>query len=131
MGDMQAISVWRRRAACKGQEYLFDTNPKKAKKELCSVCPVADQCLKFAIIYSEHGIWGGTTKDGRDALILAQPLIRLMLIAEAKALGLYEHRYTVEQYWKSIRQAQDRGKIPYQKPVPIQQWDWNDPWTWQ
>lgn len=135
MTGMVAIAIWRKKAACSGEKETFENNPKKAKKELCSKCPVADQCFRYALIYGEHGIWGGTTKEARESLIESDPGIRLRLIEEAKALGIYESRYTVDQYWAAIRESRkfsegsgdplifDRGH----KPIPF---DWSDPGTW-
>lgn len=126
MTTMLAISVWRKRAACVGEEYLFDTNPKKAKKELCNGgCPVKDQCFKFALIYNEFGIWGGTTKESREQLIEQQPQLRLVLIQEAIALGIFEPRVSAaDAYADALAETQRT----YQSEKVI---DWNDPETWQ
>jgi WhiB family redox-sensing transcriptional regulator len=124
---MQAISVWRHKAACKEQRELFELNPKAAKK-LCIDCPVADQCLRYALVYEEFGIWGGTTRKSREQLVQDQPLIRLNLIQEAMALGVYEYRYSVEQYQKTLQEARDR----LAKLVPVRNLlNWEDPDTWQ
>jgi Transcription factor WhiB len=40
------------------------TNP----KELCAFCPVVRSCLAAAIVADEHGVWGRTTEDERDAI---------------------------------------------------------------
>jgi WhiB family redox-sensing transcriptional regulator len=34
-------------------------------KAICASCPVAVQCLQFAIANDEEGIWGGTTLEER------------------------------------------------------------------
>lgn len=129
MTTMLAIGIWRKRAACSGQENLFQDNPKKAKKEICGSCPVRDQCLKYALIYSEFGIWGGTTKESRDQLIHEQPEIQEMLIQEARALGIYEVRVSAEQYQQQLRQAQQKYLKKEDLLVPTLI-DWNDPDTW-
>lgn len=103
-----AIGKWQKQAACHGLKLLFEFNPRQAMK-ICKSCPVADQCLKYALIYGEYGIWGGTTREARVQLIQDQPLIRLRLIQEAKSLGLYEYRYTVDQYWKELKRARSPG----------------------
>ena len=37
-----------------------------AAKELCSSCPIIEQCLRFAVNTDEpHGIWGGMTPNER------------------------------------------------------------------
>jgi hypothetical protein len=130
MTTLLAIGIWRKRAQCLGQEALFQQNPKKAKKEICSNCPVIEQCLKYALIYDEHGIWGGTTKESRELIIRDQPEIRTMLIQEARALGIYEVRKSADDYYQAMRKTQARySKEKVFDPV-ASQWDWNDPDTW-
>ncbi|MFV0316410.1 MAG: WhiB family transcriptional regulator [Microthrixaceae bacterium] len=44
----------------------------KAKK-VCEGCPVADQCLEYAIKYRiDHGVWGGTSERQRRRIIRAR-----------------------------------------------------------
>jgi WhiB family redox-sensing transcriptional regulator len=35
-------------------------------RELCETCPVRLDCLVFALVNDEHGIWGGTTRLQRS-----------------------------------------------------------------
>lgn len=37
----------------------------KAAKEICDSCPFRMECLTFAIMHREIGIWGGTTDGER------------------------------------------------------------------
>ncbi len=37
-------------------------------KEVCASCPLALQCLEFALRNAEIGIWGGTTESQRESL---------------------------------------------------------------
>jgi WhiB family transcriptional regulator, redox-sensing transcriptional regulator len=69
---------WRDRASCR------DTSPElffpigttglaldqiDAAKQVCEECPVAGQCLEFALATNqEAGVWGGTTEDERRRL---------------------------------------------------------------
>jgi WhiB family redox-sensing transcriptional regulator len=40
-----------------------------AAKQVCTECPVMDQCLEFALATNqEAGVWGGTTEDERRRL---------------------------------------------------------------
>lgn len=35
------------------------------RDEVCPVCPISHQCLQYALIHDEPGIWGGTTRKAR------------------------------------------------------------------
>ena len=83
----------------------FDTNPRLAKNKFCSSCPVRRDCLNYALLYKEEGIWGGTTTADRDQILRQIPQIRKRLEAEAIQLGILENRYSIEQYWQQIREA--------------------------
>lgn len=34
-------------------------------RALCAECPVAADCLAFAMVHGEYGVWGGTSPKGR------------------------------------------------------------------
>jgi len=34
----------------------------------CQFCPVKQDCLDYAIVYDEFGIWGGLTRKDRNGL---------------------------------------------------------------
>lgn len=69
------VDEWRDRAACR------DTSPElffpigttgvaldqiDAAKRVCDSCPVAHECLEFALATNqEAGVWGGLTEDER------------------------------------------------------------------
>jgi len=37
--------------------------------EACNSCPVKAQCLEYAMVNNERGIWGATTERQRDAML--------------------------------------------------------------
>ena len=37
-------------------------------KKICATCPIAVQCLQYAVLNDEDGIWGGTTPSERKLL---------------------------------------------------------------
>jgi WhiB family redox-sensing transcriptional regulator len=39
---------------------------KTPARKICASCPVLTQCLDYAIIFNESGIWGGLTKSERE-----------------------------------------------------------------
>lgn len=75
--DLTALAAqeWRQRAACRlvpdDQTWIFwapeaDTAAMDACRQVCSWCPVAADCLDFALTNGEKfGIWGGTSERER------------------------------------------------------------------
>jgi WhiB family transcriptional regulator, redox-sensing transcriptional regulator len=102
---MRDINEWCKESICKGEsDKTFFTgvgqNPTRAREKLCNSCPVAQDCLDYAIIYEERGVWGGTTEKERKRLRYLRP----SLIAEAKRLGIFESRPSVDQMIQEDRQ---------------------------
>lgn len=83
MTDVAAIDrTWQMKGLCRGNHsYLFfppSTVERKDERErreikakaICSVCPVKDDCLEFAVEIKEpYGIWGGLTETERRQVI--------------------------------------------------------------
>lgn len=67
---------WRKQATCRRPEYptwMFfpargDSRTIAAAREVCARCPVADQCLDFALATNAEGVWAGTSERQRRAL---------------------------------------------------------------
>lgn len=69
---------WRHRAACRGQdpELFFpvgNSGPALLQiaeaKAVCGRCPVADECLSWALTSGQdYGVWGAMSEDERRAL---------------------------------------------------------------
>lgn len=73
---------WRDRAACIGTdtETFFATAPRGSHrydheeaardraKRVCRGCPVATECLEWAVEHYEYGIWGGTDENDRKEM---------------------------------------------------------------
>lgn len=75
------MNRWQDHAACKGeplelfiepdaergtrQRYISASNEIKA---MCGSCPVEGECLSWALRHDEHGIWGGLTREQREAI---------------------------------------------------------------
>lgn len=73
---------WQMKGLCRGNHsYLFfppstverkdDRERREIKaKAICSVCPVKEDCLEFAVEIKEpYGIWGGLTETERRQVI--------------------------------------------------------------
>lgn len=113
---MRAYGEWYLEAKCRilpevREEFL--TESRKARKN-CIDCPVKSECLEYAILYNEHGVWGGTTEIERDRVIKGSPRLSLVLRKEALALGILEQRYSIVQYWETIQKARSMKKSKYQ-----------------
>lgn len=65
--------AWKADAACLDldTDIFFPESESKAAQALsiCSICPVRDECLDFALRTRQHdGIWGGLTETERRRL---------------------------------------------------------------
>ncbi len=67
--------AWRRRAACIGEDpAVFFPEPGRvstdivAARAVCARCPVRVECLEYALVAEDIGIWGGTTPPQRAAI---------------------------------------------------------------
>jgi WhiB family redox-sensing transcriptional regulator len=76
IGEMALSQVvqepWRQEAACRGldPDMFFPQyqDQEEEAKQVCRTCPVADECLDYAITHKEeHGIWGGMNHKERNA----------------------------------------------------------------
>lgn len=73
----ELVADWRARAACSGypntlffptSDGVDDANVDRAKA-VCAVCPVAEDCLEYALETNQRaGIWGGTSEQERKSL---------------------------------------------------------------
>ena len=103
---MRRYEDWSREAACKGKISLFflEQGGKSNKaKAICSRCPVRLDCLSYAIMYDEEGIWGGMTDEERKKL---PKELKEQLIVDAKKQGLYRERPTAEYYFQLFRERE-------------------------
>ena len=83
MTDVAAVDrTWQMKGLCRGNHsYLFfppSTVERKDERErreikakaICSVCPVKEDCLDFALEIKEpYGIWGGITETERRQVL--------------------------------------------------------------
>lgn len=72
MGSSKLFNVEWDRAACKDKPLkLFFSNrlsDQEEAKGVCSLCPIRQECLDWALDNTERGIWGGMTLQERCAL---------------------------------------------------------------
>lgn len=75
----------------KNSPKIFDLRERILQaKFLCDMCPVKSDCLIFALIYDEYGVWGGTTKNEREKKFSKE--YKEFLIEQAKLQGVYFSR---------------------------------------
>lgn len=73
---------WQMKGLCRGNHSFLFFPPSHAErkeererrehkaKAICSVCPVAEDCLEFAVeIREPYGIWGGYTETERRHMV--------------------------------------------------------------
>jgi WhiB family redox-sensing transcriptional regulator len=118
---MGADMTWRSRAMCDGLEAgemdaIFFPHPNSdgaEAKAICRVCPVAAECLKFALdTRQEFGVWGAMTEHERFKVTAAKkfpnrpnaptPDPRCGTYPGAKA-----HRKRLEQFCDECRDARN------------------------
>lgn len=115
---MRAYEEWFPEAVCRIEPAKTEFIKKsKSVKQYCEECPVKGECLEYAILYSEHGVWGGTTDVERERVIEGSPRLVLILTQEAQKLGILEHRYAIAQYFETLQKA--RGIRNVQRHSPI------------
>ena len=83
---------WSKKARCAGQPEIFVQKRGRPSKNppwrnFCGACPVIENCLAFAIVHNEFGVWGGTTHQQRKIL---NPLVKVEMTQQAIAAGWFE-----------------------------------------
>lgn len=63
---------WRDRAQCANENptIFFDTQYADVALSICQTCVVQSECLHDALLYNDHGIFGGMTEEDRAKLVL-------------------------------------------------------------
>lgn len=61
---------WQERAACRNTDpavfFPLRGEDAAAAKAICAGCPVAEECLAYALTaYERHGVWGGASERER------------------------------------------------------------------
>jgi hypothetical protein len=65
---------WQSAAQCSGADFEFvpavenERDLSFAQGMWCNFCPVRPECLLYALLYNEHGYWGGTDTAERRKL---------------------------------------------------------------
>jgi len=74
MENISGIDDWTKEAACRDQDtadfFILRGDPQQRVKRIrayaiCKGCSVQRECLDYAIVNHELGIWGGTTDRER------------------------------------------------------------------
>jgi WhiB family redox-sensing transcriptional regulator len=79
-------SNWQAEARCRGLDVSVfyhpenERDPSRARREaaakaICAQCPVVAQCLLWALATREpYGVWGGTSAQEREALLMGRAI---------------------------------------------------------
>jgi WhiB family redox-sensing transcriptional regulator len=62
---------WRHRARCRDvdPELFFPVGTTGPAKAICTLCPVREECLQWALDTAQDaGVWGGLSEEERRAL---------------------------------------------------------------
>lgn len=83
---------WEERARCNDFDpelfFTAQARTERRAKSVCARCPVAEQCLTFALdTHMEFGIWGGTNGKERRALLHARSFDRRTRSLERALVG--------------------------------------------
>jgi len=70
---------------------------------ICSMCPVQQDCLDYAVAHKEEGFWGGMTKAERDTL---PAFVTEFIRSEYLRLGLLEQRRNIDELIVAERKKQ-------------------------
>lgn len=121
----EADSICRKMPGNKIDEIFFTGKkgrPAKepAYKKICGACPVAYECLNYAIVHNVEGVWGGFTKNQRGRL----PVQFVQTLRDRAALeGWYEPLPDVDSL---VRKLMHRpNSQPSHNPVDL--WEIESP----
>lgn len=69
-----ADESWTDQAACRGADielfFSLEEDDQQRALEHCRICPVQEECLRYAIEQREmYGIWGGMVESDRRSII--------------------------------------------------------------
>lgn len=82
---------------------FFTASSSQMAKTICHHCPVKSQCLTWALMYKEEGIWGGTTFEERRRLL---PYYNIeALKSRAVHFGVYYPKRSAKEVRESLSKA--------------------------
>jgi hypothetical protein len=105
---------WRKEAACSGYPvYHWFPESKEIEDQVlamqvCSVCPVKEDCLEYSLWHEQDGIWGGMNQTDRQKL-RKQRRIRLR-VPNGEPRAVHASCGTDSGYQSLVRQAKKTGE---------------------
>jgi WhiB family redox-sensing transcriptional regulator len=77
-------------------------------KKVCAQCPVAAQCLEYALAHNEtDGIWGGLSPKQRKALARRRGMQRSLAVVDYERVGvLYKQGYCDSEIGAIVHSAE-------------------------
>lgn len=113
---MVPIDEWFSRARCTGLTSIFFTETTAGiarAKAICTLCPVRDECLDYALrTKQEYGVWGGLSENERVARMRratagGQAPIDITYTTNARSTGATCSAGRSETGWSVICRAHD------------------------
>jgi len=96
---MKHRSEWSPFANCKGYQNPEDFHTKgrdaSIAKLVCKHCPVRIDCLEYAVVHKERGIWGGLTERERRKL---PSMVVEVLVIQYREGGYLEERPELDSH---------------------------------
>lgn len=91
-------SEWSKYSACVGEPSSIFFPEKRGRPRkipayaaICSTCPVMNECLNYALVHDEKGVWGNSTESQRNRLKKYYPQFVNDLKEQARLEGWLEH----------------------------------------
>lgn len=93
-------------------------SPNKAR-EICGPCPVRRECLHYAILHNQDGVWAGTIKEERNALkdvmllrIIEQGLVHQDHFASADSVQRVQVLTVQEEFVEFLQELPEEYSFP-------------------
>lgn len=106
---LESIRIWHLKALCRNADYVsfFPDSGigdlPYIREVFCSRCPVVQQCLTYALVHDEYGIWGGTSRAERDRY--PKRVVKYLRSLYRQA-GLLEYRPLKSEPLEELQQEQ-------------------------
>lgn len=71
-----------------------------ARETVCSLCPVFDECLAYALVHRTTGVWAGTTTDARTRMLKTRTRVKCAVCRAPDPVPLTDTRRGRQVAWQ-------------------------------